>query len=112
MVIGLAVTNIKMNSLKAQILQYIKNKYPQEVSGVEIEDLARYNGYSAENGRRRLRELTGHQPNKPIEAISKTILKAGNKRINITNYRYKGSTLPPPFKQKPQPIDTKQQPLI
>lgn len=117
-----------MNSLKNSILQYVKNKYPNEVAGVEIEDLSRDKGYSAENGRRRLRELTGVEPHKLIEAISKTILKAGNKRIRVTNYRYKDFNnfgfkdsatsapmneiekqqggFPPAF--NPKPIDTKQ----
>jgi hypothetical protein len=99
-----------MDSLKSQILKYVKNKYPQEVSGVEIEDFARFKGFSAENGRRRLRELTGS--NKLIEAIHKTIVRPDNRRLRITNYRYQGVKLPPPFKEKPQQTEIKQPSLL
>ncbi len=86
-----------MNSLKEQILKYVKLRYPEEVTGIEIENFARYKGYTGEPGRRRLRELTGH--NKLIEAINKTILKSSGRRIRITNYRYREPILA--FNPKP-----------
>jgi len=44
-------------SLKARILKYLRNHYPEKINGGDIERLTLSAGYKASNGSRRCREM-------------------------------------------------------
>jgi len=77
--------------LKKILFDHIKSQYPRAISNVEIEIIARKNGYSGSTGSRKARCLTEIKPNKPIpkvERLYQTIQHKG-RGVRVVNYKYK-----------------------
>lgn len=85
-------------SLKNEIYNLIKNRYPDSVSGHEIEAFALKMGYNASNGSRRARELTqdknstvrrleGKYASYKYEPITEILKKPENKENQLFTYK-------------------------
>ncbi len=72
-------------NLETIIFNYIKNEHPRIIPSIEIEELARRNGYSGSTGSRKARGISGDD--KQIKRLYKTIQRKG-RGVRVVRYKF------------------------